>query len=68
MTSLNLKSIDPVQLLPTPDVPDSYGPRNEEDVRVYKLVKEAFDTGPGKKFDTVADFMSALDLRRPDKS
>lgn len=63
MTSLDLNSIDPAHLMPTPEVPDSYGPRNEDDVRVYKLVKEALDAGPGRKYDTVADFMLALDAR-----
>ena len=63
MTSLDLKSLDPAQLMPTPEVPDSFGPRNQEDLRVYKLVKEAIDTGAGKKFDTVAEFMRALDIR-----
>lgn len=65
MTSINLKSLDPAQLMPTPEIPESYGPRNGEDRRVYKLVKEALDAGPGKKYDTVADFMRTLDARVP---
>lgn len=63
MAALKLTSIDPAQLMPTPEVPETYGPRNEEDVRVYKLVKEALDAGPGKKYDSVTDFMRALDAR-----
>lgn len=65
MTSLNLKALDPATLMPLPEVPESYGPRNEEDRRVYALVKEALDSGPGKKYDTVADFMRTLDARVP---
>ncbi len=63
MTTLNLKSLDPATLMPLPEVPESYGPRNEEDLRVYTLVKEAIDGGPGRKYDTVADFMGTLNAR-----
>ena len=60
MTSLNLKSIDPAELMPLPDIPESYGPRNEEERRVYMLVKEALDSGPGKTYASVADLMAEL--------
>jgi hypothetical protein len=63
MISRNLKSLDSAQMMPTPEVPDSYGPRNEADVHVYNLVKDALDAGPGKKYATVADFMRTLDAR-----
>lgn len=46
--------------MPTPEVPESYGPRNEEEARVYALVKEALEAGPGKTYDTVADFIAEL--------
>ena len=49
--------------MPLPEVPESYGPRNVEDMRIYTLVKEAIDGGPGKKYDTVSDFMRVLDAR-----
>lgn len=65
MATRNLKSIDPALLLPTPEVPESYGPRNEEDLRVHQLIQEALDAGPGKKYATVADFIQALDIRVP---
>jgi hypothetical protein len=65
MATRNLKSIDPAQLLPTPEVPESYGPRNDEDLHVHQLVQEALDAGPGKKYATVADFIQALDTRVP---
>lgn len=60
MTSLDLKSIDPAELLPLPEVPDSYGPRDEEERRVYALVKEALDSGPGKTYASVAELMAEL--------
>jgi hypothetical protein len=60
MSKLNLNSIDPADLMPTPEVPESYGPRNQEDVLVYTFVKEALDGGPGKKYDNVADFIAEL--------
>lgn len=60
MTSINLKSIDPAELMPLPEVPESYGPRNEEERRVYKLVKEALDSGPGKTYASVADLIAEL--------
>jgi hypothetical protein len=41
----NLKALDPAELMPIPDVPESYGPRNEEDQRVYDLVKAGLDSG-----------------------
>lgn len=43
--SLNLYTIDPAELLPLPEVPESYGPRNEEEVRVLELVKEGLESG-----------------------
>ena len=60
MTSLDLQSLDPAELIPLPEVPDSYGPRDEEERRVYTLVKEALDSGPGKTYASVADFMVEL--------
>jgi hypothetical protein len=60
MTALNLQSIDPAELMPTPEVPESYGPRSEEEERVYALVKEALVAGPGKTYDTVADLIDEL--------
>lgn len=60
MTALNLQSIDPAELMPTPEVPESYGPRNEEERRVHMLVQEALDAGPGKTYDHVADFIAEL--------
>jgi hypothetical protein len=53
MTALNLKKLDPAQLMPIPEVPESYGPRNAEDRRVYKLVKEAFDADIWHTYETV---------------
>lgn len=60
MTSLDFKSIDPAELLPLPEVPDSYGPRDEEERRVYALVKEALDSSPGKTYASVAELMAEL--------
>jgi hypothetical protein len=60
MTSLQLKSLDPAELMPTPEVPESYGPRNEEELRIYNLVKEGLDSGPGKTYASVADFIAEL--------
>ncbi|MDC8758429.1 hypothetical protein [Janthinobacterium fluminis] len=60
MTSLNLKAIDPAELMPLPEVPESYGPRNEEEKRVHALVKEALDSGPGKTYASVSDLVAEL--------
>ncbi|MBA5636854.1 hypothetical protein H3H37_07270 [Duganella sp. LX20W] len=60
MTALNLQSLDPAELLPTPEVPEHYGPRNEEEARVHALVKEALLAGPGKTYPTVADLIDEL--------
>ena len=51
MTSLNLHAIDLAELMPLPEVPESYGPRNEEDQRVYELVKEGIESGPSIPMD-----------------
>lgn len=42
MKSLNLSDIDPAELMPTPDVPESYGPRNAEERRVPDAFLEQF--------------------------
>ena len=60
MTSLHLTSIDSAELLPLPETPESYGPRDQEELRVYNLVKEALDSGTGKTYTTVADFITEL--------
>ncbi|MBJ7313355.1 hypothetical protein H7U20_24605 [Rugamonas sp. CCM 8940] len=52
--------MDPADLIPLPEVPDSYGPRDEEERRVHTLVKEALDSGPGKNYASVADFLAEL--------
>ena len=51
MTPLNLKAIDPAELLPIPDIPESYGPRNEEDQRVYDLVMAGLNSRPAIPVD-----------------
>ena len=65
MPALNLKALDPAELMPLPDVPESYGPRNEEEQRIYDLVMEGIHSGPGTVYATVDDFMRALDARVP---
>lgn len=45
MAALNLNSLDPADLMPIPDVPDRYGPRDAEDERVYALVMEGLKSG-----------------------
>jgi hypothetical protein len=49
--NLNLTAIDPAELAPIPDVPESYGPRNEEDKRVLGLVLEGLSSGPAVPLD-----------------
>lgn len=44
MTIQNLRTINPAQLIPIPDVPASYGLRNAEDREVYRLVRKALDS------------------------
>jgi len=63
MPALNLKTIDPAELMPVPEVPESYGPRNDEDREVQALIQEALDSGPAQSYETVADFMEALRTR-----
>ena len=49
--------------MPVPEVPESYGPRNDEDREVQALIQEALDSGPAQSYETVADFMEALRTR-----
>jgi len=68
MPTLNLKALDPAELMPLPDVPESYGPRDEEEQRIYDLVMEGFNGGPGKTYASVdefaAEFRAQLRQRR----
>jgi len=66
MSTLNLHTIDPAELMPLPEVPESYGPRNAEEQRIYQLVKEALDA-PGKTYDSVADFIAEMRATLPPK-
>jgi hypothetical protein len=45
MANLNLKSIPKADMMPLPDVPESYGPRNAEDERVHDLVQRGLASG-----------------------
>ena len=60
MKSLNLNAIDPAELMPSPEVPESYGPRNEEERRIYALIKEALDGDEGLSYETVDDLIDEL--------
>jgi hypothetical protein len=62
---MNLKSLGSAEMMPLPEVPESYGPRDEEEQRIYDLVMEGINSGPGTVYDTVDDFMRALDARVP---
>ncbi len=46
--------------MPTPEVPESYAPRNEGEQRIYNLGKEGLDSGPGKTYASVTDFIAEL--------
>jgi hypothetical protein len=59
MQTFNLTAIDPVELAPIPDVPESYGPRNEEDRRVLSLVQEGMASGRALPLDDA--FFAELD-------
>lgn len=59
MSSLNLHTLDPAELMPLPDVPAQYGPRNEEEQRIYHLVKESF-TASGKTYQSAGDLIAEL--------
>jgi hypothetical protein len=63
MPTLNLNAIDPAELMPIPEVPESYGPRNDEDREVYALIQEALDSGAGKRYASVAEFAAELRTR-----
>lgn len=60
MKSLNLNDIDPAELMPTPDVPESYGPRNAGETRIHELVSEALDADDGQVYETVDDLIDEL--------
>ena len=68
MKSLNLNAIDPAELMPTPEIPETYGPRNEEERRVHELVKEALDADNGVDYDSVEDLVEALRKEIPNKA
>ncbi|MDY7549017.1 hypothetical protein QN360_16960 [Glaciimonas sp. CA11.2] len=59
MQAFNLTTINPVELDPIPDVPESYGPRNEEDRRVLTLMLEGMSSGPALPIDDA--FFAELD-------
>lgn len=65
MSSLHLNAIDPAELMPLPELPESYGPRDDEELRIYNMVKEALDGGPGKTYASVADFIAELSASIP---
>ena len=46
MPTLNLNTLDPAELMPSPDVPEGYGPRAEEEQRIYDLVYEGLRQRP----------------------
>jgi hypothetical protein len=45
MADVNFKALDPAELMPIPDVPESHGPRNGEDQRVHDLVTAGLNSG-----------------------
>lgn len=59
MPAFNLTAINPADLAPIPDVPDSYGPRNDEDRRVLALVQEGLASGKPVPLDD--DFFAEID-------
>ncbi|WP_035055805.1 hypothetical protein [Andreprevotia chitinilytica] len=64
MPALNLKSLDPAELMPLPEIPESYGPRNEEEQRIDDLVMEGINSGPGKQYASVAEFAAEFRAQR----
>jgi hypothetical protein len=56
---MNLITIDPAELVPLPEVPVSFGPRNEEDERVLVLVKQGLASGVPTALDEA--FFAELD-------
>ncbi len=60
MKPLNLANIAPADLMPLPEVPDRYGPRNADERRIYDRVKEGLDCTSGKEYASVADFIAEL--------
>ncbi len=59
MLAANLATIDPAELAPIPDVPERYGPRNEEDEHVLALVLRGLASGPVEPLDDA--FFAELD-------
>jgi len=45
MQALDLTAIDPAELAPIPEVPESYGPRNDEEERILAMVQESLASG-----------------------
>ena len=59
MQPFNIETIDPAELAPIPEVPETFGPRNEEDVRVLDLVLTSLSSGAALPLD--ATFFAELD-------
>jgi hypothetical protein len=59
MLTINLTAIDPAELMPLPEVPISYGPRNQEDERVLALVMQGLASGVPTPLDD--GFFAELD-------
>ena len=64
MPSTNYQAIDPADLAPIPDVPDRYGPRNEEDERVLELVRRGLASGPCIPVETLLADLDAIAASR----
>jgi hypothetical protein len=60
MTTLNLHSLDPSELMPTPEILGSNAPNDPEEEHVYPLVKDALDNPSGKLYSRAADFIEEL--------
>lgn len=58
---MNTRKPSPADTLPEqPVAQDGYGPRNEEERRIYELIKEALDADKWTEYDSVDALMDDL--------
>ena len=66
MSNLNLKALDPAELLPLPAAAsDSCAPRDEEERRIFALVREGIESGPGVLYPNAAAFAAEFAAQLP---
>jgi hypothetical protein len=62
---IDLSTIDPAELLPLPEVPESCGPRNDEERRIFELVRKGIESGPGIEYPNAEAFAAEFRAQIP---